>query len=436
MGHSVTVATENLVFDFLVSRALQVAHPVDEVHLTLEEIAATTGKSKRTVCYALDSLSRDGRVVERKPRRIKLKLPGIHTKEADLRGIDYSGHDLSGWDFRGADLSGCKFDRSNMRGTLLSRARLVDTSFNGADLSGAILRKATSFQANFSNANLTGADAYSATFSHTNFSGAVVDGLKVGTPLQSGAAWNNVIISPEQIQKLVGLAHSKLFLAVLSEDFLSDHPSTAFVSGLIESPRYGCWNSMLSYVGTRFAEYLKLWVHTFRERLVDPMTKSWLELELSLLHQGLLDKPVTAVWEQLYSCELPRVWSIYSRWRYRIEQGDAGGVETVSSNAELEQVGGCGDHYLAPTEPELTEPGRIRIPGFLTKNDKRILISAVEKCSPLGAHELGTSIRSYYGRETGLDFGSCQAALTHDHTLADAAGRVRSDGCSSQNRRR
>ncbi len=422
MGPAVTGSTKNLVFDFLISRALQVAHPVDEVHLTLEEIAAATGKSKRTVCYALDGLSRDGRVVERKPRRIKLKLPGTHTRHADLRGIDYSDEDLSGWDFRGADLSGCKFDGSNMQGTLLSRARLVDTSLKGADLSGAILRKATSFRADFSNSNLTGVDAYSARFSHTNFSGAVVDGLKVGTPLQSGAAWDNVLISPEQIQELVGLAHSKLFLAILSEEFLPNHPSTAFVSGLIESPRYGCWNSMLSYVGTRFSEYLRLWVRTFRERLVDPMTKSWLELELSLLHQGLLGSPVTAVWESMYSCELPRVWSVYSRWKYRIEQGEAGGVETVSSNTELEQVGGCGDHYIAPTAPELTEPGRIRVPGFLTRNDRRVLLSAVEQCSPLGAHELGTRIQSYYGRETNGRSNGKQHKPINDHSMADAAG--------------
>jgi uncharacterized protein YjbI with pentapeptide repeats len=420
MKLGVTTVTKNSVFDFLVSRALQDSHPVNEVHLTLDEIATATGKSKRTVCYALDDLSQDGRVVDRKPRRIKLKLPTPFARKSDIRGTDYSGQDLSGWDLRGADLSGCTFDGSNMQGALLSRARLVNTSLKGADLSGANLRKSTSFRADFSNANLTSVDAYSASFSHTNFSGAVMDGAKVGTPLQSGAAWDNVLISSEQIQKLVGLAHSKLFLAILSEHFLHSHSTTAFVSGLIESPRYGCWNSMLSYVGTRFSEYLKLWVRTFRERLVDPMTSSWLELELSLLHQGLLGCPVTAVWESLNSCELPRVWSVYSRWKYNVEKGDPGGVEAVSSDDELEQVGGCGDHYIAPTAPELTQPGRVRVPKFLSENDKPVLISAVEKCFPLCPNELGSRIQSYYRAKPGLDHGY-QDIHAIDN-LADAAG--------------
>ena len=80
--------SSDAIFEYLVAKSRQNLAPVDEVYLTLDDIAAGTGKSKRSVSYALDRLTKQGKVVDRKPRKIRIKGPNGAIKPQSFHGAD------------------------------------------------------------------------------------------------------------------------------------------------------------------------------------------------------------------------------------------------------------------------------------------------------------------------------------------------------------
>ena len=118
-------ATTETVHQFLVTNALEHQRPLGEVNLTLEEIAANLGIGKRTVSYALDRLTDQGHVIERKHRKIRINLPGGSNGKAKvLTGVDFSGQDLRNVDFSNAVLHEANFEGADLRRASLREARL------------------------------------------------------------------------------------------------------------------------------------------------------------------------------------------------------------------------------------------------------------------------------------------------------------------------
>ena len=252
------------------------------------------------------------------------------TMPSEFGGIDLSGKNLSGIDLSFADLSGTNFNGSDLRGANFrrTRTRLFETSFRGADLEETDFRNVISFRADFSSSNFSKVSAYSSVFSQANFANAHVSDVAVGTPLQSGSAWDSIAFDHSQIRQLKGILHSKFLIATLTWDLLKANPDTAFVAPMISSDSSGGWINTMAQVGAQYPEYLKLWVKTFREELGDPLTNAWMELHIVLLDDALRGGEAVNIWRQLMSSHLPGAWKILATWKYNLQIGKAGGIES------------------------------------------------------------------------------------------------------------
>ena len=240
------------------------------------------------------------------------------TMPSEFRGIDLSGKDLSGIDLSFADLSGTNFNGADLRGANFRRTRLFETSFRGADLEETDFRNVISFRADFSSSNFSKVSAYSSVISQANFANAHVSDVAVGTPLQSGSAWDSIAFDHSQIRQLKGILHSKFLIATLTWELLKANPDTAFVAPMISSDSSGGWISTMAQVGTQYPEYLKLWVKTFREELGDPLTNAWMELHIVLLDDALKGGEAANIWRQLMASPLPGAWNIFATWKYNL----------------------------------------------------------------------------------------------------------------------
>ncbi len=300
--------SSDAIFEYLVAKSRQNLAPVDEVYLTLDDIAAGTGKSKRSVSYALDRLTKQGKVVDRKPRKIRIKVPNGAIKPQSFHGADLTGQNLRGRNFRGMDLSQAKLDGANLRDTTLSQ-----TSFKGANLEGANLRGAHAAWADFGESNLVDVDAIGTAVTRSNLIGAHVDGLRIGTPLAQFSLWDNVAVEPEQLHGMVGISYTHFVMASMFDQVLNGKPATPFISGMIESERYGCWKAYLTRMALYYPEYFIEWVRGWRDPRHDKLARVWMEFELMRTWQAMHGVPEPEIYERLIDPTLPRTWLVYFR---------------------------------------------------------------------------------------------------------------------------
>ena len=178
------------VYNFLVDQAMEAITPLDEVNLTVAEVASKLGWTRRTVTETLNQLSQDGRVIERKPRKIRIRLPdGRGGGTGRVRGVHLAGQDLRGYNLQGANLYGADLKNADLRGANLRDAKLSHADLTGADLEGTSLRNAQAAWADFSGSNLNNVDAVGTVMTRVNLTGAVVKQMKIGTPLTQHSLW-------------------------------------------------------------------------------------------------------------------------------------------------------------------------------------------------------------------------------------------------------
>ncbi len=311
----------------------------------------------------------------------------------ELRGIDLSGKNLRGIDFSFADLSGTSFNGADLRGASFKRTRLFETSFRGADLEESDFRNVVSFRADFCSSNFSKISAYSSVFSQANFANAHVSDVSVGTPLQSGSAWDKIAFDRSQIRRLKGILHSKFLIATLTWELLKADTHTAFVAPLIASNSGGGWIKTMAQVGAQYPEYLKLWVKTFREELDDPLTNAWMELQIVLLDHALRGGEDVEIWRQLMEFHLPGVWNIFVTWKYNLQIGKAGGIESIAKLDDLEQFGGCSNHYWTSGE-KLTNTSICQLPRYFTERERTALAHIISDIGPMSIESLAQFIRA------------------------------------------
>ena len=142
------------------------------------------GRPYSTVVHALDRLSDQGKVIDRKHRRIQLKLPDGRPG-LQLIGVDFTGQNLRGQNFRGAILERANFRGADLTGANFRGASLYRADFSEANLSDTNLRKATAHFANFQNSILVGTDAIGTGMMLADIRGAEVCGLPLEGPSDS-----------------------------------------------------------------------------------------------------------------------------------------------------------------------------------------------------------------------------------------------------------
>ena len=382
--------TPQLVYDFLVGHASQTRlHASDVVHFTHDEIAEQIGRTDRSVARAINQLAVEGKILERKHRMIRIKLPNnLNGKREKLRGADLSGKNFKGADFQGVDLSGTNLRGANLSGANLRGARLYDTILQDADLTSSNLRKVIGFRTNMSGARLHNVDAQGAQFFHTNMTGASIKSLKVGTPIQSDSDWYYTDVDPTQVKEFIGVGHIKNLVALIMETTL-DHPNTPYMAGYVDSPRSGCWNQGLPMVALGHTEFFQFWIPAWRQLDFDPMTRNWIELEMLQLWFGLCEIPRVELYESLLAYPLPRPWLLYAKWKSKVQQGHRVGLGTFASPSEVEELGGTSDRYLEPPSAAFDGAARPHLPDFLTKSDAvrlRKIMNGLKYCLRTNSH--------------------------------------------------
>jgi uncharacterized protein YjbI with pentapeptide repeats len=123
---------------------------------------------------------------------IKLEVPIVSLKKADLSGAALTYADLSGADLTNANLRGANLKGADLRGTYLMGADLMDANLKGADLTEANLT-----MANLSGANLTYADLIGAYLTRSHLTGTNLSGANLTYADLIGALYNNQTQWPE-----------------------------------------------------------------------------------------------------------------------------------------------------------------------------------------------------------------------------------------------
>ena len=418
------------IFEYLVTRSRQNLSPVDEVYLTLDDIAAGTGKSKRSVSYALDRLTRQGKVLDRKPRKIRIKVPNGTVEPRDFHGADLSGQNLRGRNFRGMDLSRAKLDGANLAGANLRDTSLSQTSFKGANLEGANLRGAHAAWADFGESNLVDVDAIGTAVTRSNLIGAHVDGLKIGTPLAQFSLWDNVSVEPEQMYGMVGISYTHFIMATMFDQVLKGKPATPFISGMIESERYGCWKAYLTRMALYYPEYFLEWVRGWRDPKHDKIARVWMEFEIMRIWQAMHGVPEPEIYERLIDPTLPRIWLVYIRLLKNVQGGLGERLDAIISVEEVDQLGGCMDSFWTSSDTE-TPPAGALMPSCVGQSDDpkeahRRLVNTFSLIEPLSTGGLLDLIKAEFGKgktqkENGRANGK-HVGTGADHSMADAAG--------------
>ena len=375
--------TTRAVYDFLSSHALSPTAPSGEVNLTLDEIASGIGKTRRMVSFALDNLSSQGLVLERKPRKIRIQLPEGPSR-SKLRGEDFSGRDLSGEDFTGADLVRANLAGANLEGARLGfanlsmadmsgcnlkdatlrNAMLCETNLQSATLENTVLRRAKLYGTDFTDAQLSHIDAHGSRAFDPEFHGARVEAFELDSPLQPGSLWKSVTLESTQLRGFVGLAHTHSLLALLVDETMSGNRQAPFVSCYIETERYGCWEEGLSRIALEFPQFFVSWINRWREPDIDNETRITIEQELGNLSYVLEGEDEAQFWSELLEFPLPRVW----RTCYRIQRDSA----LAGENRTKKKL------------------------SFLTKNDVPKVAQAVEKAKVRTPADIASMIEQLF----------------------------------------
>ena len=329
--------TTREIYDHLV-RETQAPIRDGVVAQTVPEIAATVGKSVRSVEYALRDLKKNGLVLERKHRLTRVKLPNGPGRM--FVGADLSGRDLRDINFAGADLSGADLTGSDLRGANLRGAKLIQTTLREVDLEQACLRNVTAFAADFTGANVVDADGAGGRFPRVQFKGATVRRFRVGTPLQNENMWDHASVDVGHLAEMIGIGHTHYLMAVWMQEAMKHHSHAPAISGLVESERYGCWGEYLTFMALYHPDYLTDFISAGRNQETDFMLRQSMEESLSYLYAGLSGIPSIKFVEDLLSHPLPRVWEVHYRWRLKCYYARAG-YNSVVGAEELDRLGGC-----------------------------------------------------------------------------------------------
>ena len=392
----------------------RICPPTGEIPICTVEQIVGADKSSEACSNVVDPLIEAG-LVSWSADGLRITMP------SEFRGIDLSGKNLRGIDFSFADLSGTSFNGADLRGASFKGTRLFETSFRGADLQETDFRNVVSFRADFCSSNFSKISAYSSVFSQANFANAHVSDVAVGTPLQSGSAWDNIAFDRSQIRRLKGILHSKFLIGTLTWELLKADPHTAFVAPLISSDSSGGWINTMAQVGVQYPEYLKLWVKTFREELDDPLTNAWMELHIVLLNDALRGGEAVDIWRQLMESHLPGAWNIFATWKYNLQIGKAGGIESFAKLDDLEQFGGCSNHYWTSGE-KLSNTSMCQLPRYFKARERTALAHIISDIGPLPLESLAQFIREYLpAPESNLD--STRPGRFPDHATTFPAHR-------------
>ena len=267
-------------------------------------------------------------------------------------------------------------------------------SFKEANLEGANFRKIESFQLDFAGANLVDVQAFGGKFPRAVFTDANIQNLEVGTPLQHEYMWDFAQVQPNQLAEIRGIANIHHLIGSLMYFHLQDHPKAPFVSGMVSSGNFGCWDDGYSRIALHYPDFFELWIKTWRENEIDQMTRDWMELELACLLQRLQHKPEAEFWRNVRSYPLPRVWSIYFKWKEKWTEPGESGLGSVVEREELEGLGGCREDcwsWNRETPRRLEGP-----PSFLTRSDVSKVRETLEAVSPMTSAELAQCIIQHY----------------------------------------
>jgi hypothetical protein len=404
--------TSEEVYDFLVAEA---RHSTGVVSLTAPEMARRTGKSPRTIDRALGNLKKSGRVVERKHRMTRIRLPD----ETNGGGLDFKGANFSGQDLRDSIMMGGDFYRADLRhadlrGANLRGAKLINADLRGARLEGAVLRGVEAFGANFSNATLSDVDAYGSNFQACDFTKAVVEDLRVGTPLQHQMPWENTIISVEQIAGVKGLANIHALASRQAYLALAGDPNAEIIASRCASKLYKCWPDIVCQIALSFPKSFIRWIRNWRSEdcQVDSLLHCWMELTIARTWHTLSAGTEEEFWSELNGMQgLPRAWSLYIQMQATKALGASKSVSDLldDDRGEIDRLGGCFEVYWS-TRAKKKFSG---LPEFLTKDDCESLAETLARLPALSVIEVADKI-----------FGSGEMIKGRNkrQTYSDAAG--------------
>ena len=390
--------SDEQIYDFL----LQQADPPGNIEMTQAEIARQTAKSPKTVWTALEHLVEDGRIVERRSKRLRIRLPGNlcghDLSGQDLRGMDLSGSLLVGANLAGANLEGAvlhqanlmdaTLDDANLQGAQLQRASLINTSMRGANITNANLRKIDSLRVDFTGAVMVDVDACGGKFLYADFTDAEVSNFRAGTPLNYTSCWDFPTLGPAQLSGVVGATHATHLIERFMYRSLSSQPMGPFIAGMVGSRNYGCWPHALCRIALYFQDCLATFVADWRTSSIDPEIRLFLELELTRLSERFGGMPEPEFWNKLLAYELPKMWQAYSKANESHGAGSAFDIRNVATDEELDEMGGVVDSNFQ------TAGGRPApsIPSFLTEQDQIRLESTFQKVGRLSIAELAALI--------------------------------------------
>ena len=430
MKTATSADSSETIFEYLVAQSRQNLAPIDEVYLTLDDIAAGTGRSKRSVSYALDRLTKQGKVLDRKPRKIRIKVPNGAIEPRSFHGADLTGQNLAGKNFRGMDLSRAKLDGANLWGANLRDATLSQTSFKGANLEGANLRGAHAAWADFGESNLVDVDAIGTAVTRSNLIGAHVDGLCIGTPLAQFSLWDNVAVEPEQLHGMVGISYTHFVMASMFDQVLNGKPATPFISGMIESERYGCWKAYLTRMALYYPEYFIEWVRGWRDPRHDNLARVWMEFELMRTWQAMHGVPEPEIYEHLIDPTLPRTWLVYFRLLKNVQAGRGERLDAMISVDEVDHLGGCMDNFWTSRDTADAPAGAL-MPSCVGQSENpkeahRRLINTFSVIEPLSTDGLLDMIKAEFGEAKTQKANGRSNGKLYEHisepSMADAAG--------------
>ena len=359
-----------------------------------------------TVSHTLDRLMDQGKVVERKHRKIRIRMPdNSNGNRLDFQGVDFSGRDLRGANLRGAILHGVNFEKADLHGANLRDAKLANTNFKDANLEGVNLRKAHAYWADFSGANLVDVDAIGTKMTRTNLTGANVKRLKVGSPLTQHSLWDHVQLEPHQIHDMEGIAYTHYIMAIVFFESLKSDPLAPFVSGLIESERFGCWGEYLCHVALNFPELFVRWIDAWRDPVHDPTMRVWMEFNLMRALKNLEGQADASIWSEISRLEMPRIWSIFFRWQSKSANEASCGLDTMVAEDEAELFGVLDEtNWQSPTNPRPIDSQRALRPTFVSESDNPVrdvkkIVKSFRRIQPLSSEKLVQMINKEFAED-------------------------------------
>jgi hypothetical protein len=154
--------------------------------------------------------------------------------------------------------------------------------------------------------------------------------------------WGDSLIDDEQVTQIKGYANVHFLLARLLYKTLAPEfgrITAAFISALIESEQFGCWQDGIAYLTTRYPKEYAYFVRAWRsDPQMDPLTLLWIEIEMHIMYfYRLRLRPIRDFWEILKPLAPDRMWRFYIEWQMRLDQG----LQAITTRTEIDALGGC-----------------------------------------------------------------------------------------------